>query len=63
MNDAALPPPPPPIPLMHWAAVALELGILTRFVVLQDGAGVALWALYLYWSATWSLVARVIRGD
>lgn len=61
--NAALPPPPPPIPILHFVACSIEIAILSRFVMLHDSAGVALWLLYLWWSATWSLVARVIRGD
>ena len=63
MEDVQQAPPPPEPPWVHFAAVALEIGIFARFIIHGDGLGIVLCGLYLWWSASWSLVLRFVRGE
>lgn len=46
-----------------YIAIALELAMLGAFIGAHSWAGVFLWSMYLYFSATRALVEGIWRDD
>ena len=49
--------------MLHFFAVVLEVAIVSRLLAHGDAAGIGLCMLYVWWSATWSMVLRLVKGE
>lgn len=47
---------------VHFFAVVLEVGIISRLLAHADAVGLGLCIVYAWWSATLSMVLRLAKG-